>query len=249
MKNKTLLPRKTPSMPQVNCRFVQIEPNHIRVAAPAKAGESYTFSGYAVKWESINSHGEQFVKGAFTDLINAVNAGVKKVHMYYNHGWRNAWIDSQMAMRIGRWTKFTEDDVGLMVEGTLTVGLSLANDVQAMLADGTVDGLSIAFFQPSPMDYEEKADRVLIKRADVYEISPCDEPSDNDARIDDDEDDGLESDDEVGVRDKEIKAALRDAGISDDAAAKFLTRYNKMSKPQQTDSSDLFAFLDAVKIP
>ena len=62
--------------------------------------------------------------------------------------------------------------------------MSQANDVAAMLAHGTVDGLSIAFYEPNPMDvYQDNTGARVIKRVDLYEISVVDEPSDQTARI------------------------------------------------------------------
>lgn len=75
---------------------------------------------------------------------------------------------------MGKWVKLEEDDTGLKVTGELTAGLSIAEDLKAMMAHGTVDGLSMV--SCPPMDYEEQADRIIIKRADLYEISVVDEP-------------------------------------------------------------------------
>jgi HK97 family phage prohead protease len=236
---------KVKSLKKARCRFVSFDEKNLRFAAPKTEGGAYTFSGYAVRWDSVNAYGEQFVKGAFTDLINAVKAKSAKVHQYYNHGWRSAWIAPQFSMRIGSWTNLSEDDVGFLVEGELTAGLSLAEDVAAMLAHGTVDGLSICFYEPSPMDVEELKDRILIKRADIYEISVVDEPADDDARlIDDDED---EIDENSRNKDSEMKSLLRKFGVSESNTKEFVARYNAVdskSKSVPVDQPDPFAFLD-----
>ena len=143
---------------------------------------AHTFEGYAVKWDSTNQHRERFERGAFADMVEAVNSGSKVVHMYYNHGWRN-FFDGAAAMRIGRWVEIVEDDIGLKLRGELTPSLSLADSVGAMMRHGTIDGLSIAFYPVAEIDYEQHDDYVLIKRADLFEISVVDEPSDRSARI------------------------------------------------------------------
>lgn len=231
-----------PDIPKVQCRRLALDQTELRFVQPSQAGGPVKISGYAVKWESVNSYGEQFVKGAFADLINAVLAGSKKVHQYYNHGWRYFWIDSRCAYRVGKWTLLQEDDVGLYVEGELTPRLSLADDVGAMLEHGTIDGLSIAFFPPAPMDVEELPDRIRIKRVDLYEISLCDEPSDNNARIiSDDSIDSIESEEDAVEQ-------LRNFNIPDAYAEKLIQRLNSLAKPATTqpttEQADPLGFLD-----
>lgn len=169
--------RKQP--PDVRCRRMQILPTELRFTPPVQAGGAFKFEGYAVKWATVNSHGERFNKGAFADLITSA----KQIHMYYNHGYLD-WFSGANARRIGKWLILAEDDIGLLVQGELTPNLSLANDVAAMLQHGTVDGLSIAFYEPNPMDVMQDATGAyVINRVDLYEISVVDEPSDTSARI------------------------------------------------------------------
>lgn len=161
------------------CRRLTLKPDEIRAIPPANAGDPFRFEGYATKWATVNEHGERFVKGAFADLITSG----KKIHMYYNHGYMD-WFTGANAKRIGKWVELVEDDIGLKVVGELTPGLSVAVDVEAMLKHGTVDGLSLAFFEPNPMDVMTgPAGEEIINRVDVYEISVVDEPSDRSARI------------------------------------------------------------------
>lgn len=165
--------------PDVQCRRIDIKPGELRFTPPAAAGQPFRFEGYAVKWATTNSHGERFNKGAFADLI----ASGKRIHMYYNHGYMD-WFTGASARRIGKWISLTEDDTGLLVVGELTPGLSVANDVAAMLQHETVDGLSIAFYDPNPMDVvTDLTGATVINRVDLYEISVVDDPSDQTARI------------------------------------------------------------------
>jgi HK97 family phage prohead protease len=255
VKSKLIQPRKGKSLAKTRCRFVKFDEKNLRFKAPTTEGGPYTFSGYAVKWDSVNAYREQFVKGAFTDLINAVKAGATKVHQYYNHGWRDAWIDPRSGMRIGIWTSLTEDEIGFLVEGELTPNLSLADDVAAMLAHGTVDGLSICFFEPSPMDVQELSDRTVINRVDIYEISVVDEPADDQARMledgeNDPQDDNDPDDMDQNSRNKqsEMSALLRQYGVAPADADKFLARFNAKNPKSKTtpiDQTDPWAFLDS----
>lgn len=161
----------------------------LRFVPPASPDQPATFSGYAVKWDSINSHGEQWVRGAFAESIAAFDAG-EPVHLYYNHGHMTI-CPSPLSVRFGKWTKLLEDDVGLYCEGELTPGLSSAQMLGAMMRHGTVDGLSVCFFEPAPEDVQiiDQGDTayMLIRRARLYEISVVDEPSDRDARLTDEQ--------------------------------------------------------------
>lgn len=161
----------------------------LRFVPAATPDQPATFSGYAVKWDSINSHGEQWVRGAFAESIAAFDAG-EPIHLYYNHGHMTI-CPSALSVRVGKWTKLFEDDVGLYCEGELTPGLSSAQMLGAMMRHGTVDGLSVCFFEPAPEDVQiiDQGDTayMLIRRARLYEISVVDEPSDRDARLTDEQ--------------------------------------------------------------
>lgn len=173
---KHLHARSRVKPPNVQTRRMAIPVAEMRFEGGAN-GTPFTFSGYAVKWDSVNTYGEKFQRGAFADLI----ASGKPIHMYYNHSYLS-W--GANPYRIGKWIELREDDIGLFVKGELTPNLQLAADVAAMLKHGTIDGLSIAFYPPSEMDFEWVDNALLIKRVDVYEISVVDEPSDRSARID-----------------------------------------------------------------
>lgn len=211
-------------------RLMPIIESNIRFATGKNPQNRYQFTGYAVKWDSVNTYGEQFVRGAFAELIGNVASGVKSVYMYYNHGWRE-FMDTPIKRRVGKWTHLEEDDIGLKVTGELTAGLSVAEDVRAMLAHGTIDGLSICFYPPSPMDCEELSDRVLIKRADLYEISVVDEPSDRQARID--------STEQIDKMQDETDATrmLGNLGLSESQARSFIDRLDDILYPKPSDET------------
>lgn len=161
----------------------QIEPRFVQ--RDAKTGV-VKCSGYAVKWDSINQHGEQFRKGAFAQVCSDFAAGLRKVHCYYNHGWQYFYYNPLIAFRVAKITLLQEDDVGLKIELEFTPGHDLAMNVAAMVMQGTVDGFSIAFWPVSPQDYIDHGTHVEITRVDVYEISVVDDPSDSEARIETD---------------------------------------------------------------
>lgn len=206
-------------------RLLPMNDSNIRFVQGKNPRATYQFTGYAVKWDSVNTYGEQFARGAFAELISQVKAQVKSVYMYYNHGWRD-FVDTPIRRRIGKWVRLEEDDIGLKVTGELTANLAIAEDVKAMMAHGTIDGLSICFYPVAPMDYDEQDDRIIIKRADLYEISIVDEPSDRAARI--------ESDHSIDAIESEADATrmLSAFGMSEAQARSFIGKLDDILHPE-----------------
>jgi HK97 family phage prohead protease len=237
-----ILMRKAQNLPDVEMRFIPFQDLQLRAEVDQDPTKPYQFTGYAVKWDSINSHREKFVKGAFADFINAVKAGAQKCHLYYNHGWSLLWVNPKFAMRIGKWIELEEDEIGLKVTGELTPRMSLAQDVQAMIEHETVDGLSVAFYQPAEMDveYQSDDDYVLIKRVGLYEISVCDEPSDRNARLTDADIRNIETEDD-------LKQFLKRFNLDDDASNQLIQRVKSFGQPddpaQNTKSKDPLAWI------
>ncbi len=133
-------------------------------------GDAGTFAGYASVFGGVDSYGDTILKGAFeASLRNG------KPKMFFNHEWR---------MPVGKYTKAREDDKGLWVEGELTPGLALAQDVRAAMLHGTLDGLSIGGWVKKG-DYDDTdTGRVIRKWSNLVEVSPVVFPADGAARID-----------------------------------------------------------------
>lgn len=239
VRNKAL-----PNLPKVQCRRMPVTVDNLRFINKDENTGTVRISGYAVKWDSVNYYGEKFIKGAFTEVCAAVVGGTKKVHCYYNHGWRQWYVDSRIGMRVGKITELKEDDIGLYLEIEFTPGLSIAQDVAAMVVHGTIDGFSIAFYPPNSLDMEDKGTHVEIKRADLYEISVVDEPADNAARV--------LSDETIAAIETEEDAEelLRSIGLHGDYAKKILSRLNDVTQPKNTQKqeskNDPLAFLDGI---
>lgn len=239
VRNKAL-----PKLPKVQCRRMPVTVDNLRFINKDEKTGIVRISGYAVKWDSINYYKEKFIKGAFAEVCAAVVAGSKKVHCYYNHGWRQWYVDSRMGMRVGKITELKEDDTGLYLEIEFTPGLSIAQDVAAMVVHGTIDGFSIAFYPPNSLDMEDKGTHVEIKRADIYEISVVDEPADSAARV--------LSDETIAEieTEEDVEELLRSIGLHGDYAKKILSRLNDVAQPQNIQKleskSDSLAFLDKI---
>lgn len=242
--NQNLLLRNKamPRLPIVQCRRMPVAVDNCRFIKKDEKTGIVKISGYAVKWDSVNYYGEKFLRGAFAEVCAAFAAGSKKVHCYYNHGWRYWYIDSSMAMRVGKIIVLKEDETGLYLEIEFTPGLAIAQAVAAMVMHGTVDGFSIAFYPPNEIDMENKGTHVEIKRADIYEISVVDEPADSAARVvSDDSIEAIESEDDA-------EEFLRSLGLDPGYTKKLMARLSGMQKPEmvQEPVKDPLAFLDNV---
>lgn len=192
-------------------------------------GATGTFSGYASVFGGTDTYGDTILRGAFTSTLRQNG----KPKMFWNHDWN---------MPIGKWTGVKEDEHGLLVEGELTPGLTLSEDVKAALKHGTLDGLSIGGYLKKG-DYDETENgRVIRKWSHLMEVSPVVFPADGAARIDlasvksdlFQHIDGIES-----VRD--LEGFLRDAGgLSKGAAVALVARAKEVlqatGEPLPTDT-------------
>lgn len=130
------------------------------------------FSGYASTFGNIDAYGDTIVKGAYEKTL--AEDGLPK--MFFNHdGWE---------IPIGKWIDAGEDDVGLRMEGELTLDMTKGRDVYAAMKHGTLDGLSIGYMvHKDGMEMRNDGIRVL-KEIKLVEVSVVTHPADSHARID-----------------------------------------------------------------
>lgn len=195
--------------------------NDVRLKMDGDAGR---FTGYASVFGGEHHSGDIVVKGAFADTLRV--HGTPK--MYLEHAWTNPFSNGAAALPIGLYPVCKEDDHGLLVEGELTPGMSLSQDVRAAMKHGTLDGLSVGGFIKKG-DYEETAKGLVIKRwTHLKEISVVVDPDDPAARVErasvKAHAELLAQIEEVETI-REIESLLRDAaGLSKGAAAALVAR-------------------------
>ncbi len=191
-------------------------------------GDAGTFAGYASVFGGVDTYGDTILKGAFeASLRNG------KPKMFFNHEWR---------MPVGKYTKAREDDKGLWVEGELTPGLALAQDVRAAMLHGTLDGLSIGGWVKKG-DYDDTdTGRVICKWSNLVEVSPVVFPADGAARIDLA---NVKSMDFEALlpeceTERDIERLLRDAGLSKKESMALLSRakaiFTERDAPKTADA-------------
>lgn len=126
-----------------------------------------TFSGYASVFGGVDSYGDSIVRGAYAKTLASRE---RPVRMRWDH----------RGPVIGRWTSMKEDATGLFVEGELTPGHSVAEDVYASMKHGSVDGLSIGY---RVRDFEQREGVRYLKDIELVEVSVVEEPADLGARV------------------------------------------------------------------
>jgi len=132
-----------------------------------------TFSGYASVFGEVDLGRDVIEPGAFYNSLATRGAG--GIRMLYQH---------DPAQPIGAWTLLKEDARGLYVEGRLSPGVRLAEEVRALMKTGALDGLSIGF-QTVKSRQDAKTGIRRILEADLWEISVVTFPMAPSARVSD----------------------------------------------------------------
>ena len=177
------------------------------------------FSGYASKFNGIDSYGDTIIKGAYA---NTLQDRQRPIQMRWNH----------YGDVIGKWTRIEEDDTGLYVEGELTPGHSKAQDVYASMKHGAISGMSIGYYVK---EHEFTADGVrVLKEIELVEISIVETPADLGAQVTD-----LKSAVERMTTLKEIESLLRDVcGGSKAVAQTIISRVKAISEPRDAGQTE-----------
>lgn len=177
------------------------------------------FSGYASVFGGVDSYGDTIVKGAYQDTLIDRK---RPIQMRWNH----------FGPVIGKWINAEEDEIGLRMDGELTLGHSVADDAYALMKHGAVNGLSIGFRIPEG-GAEKSGDRRLLKRIDLVEVSVVEEPADLAARVGD-----VKSYLAEAESLKEIEALLRDAaGFTRTDATALVSRIKSLVRGEREAES------------
>lgn len=187
-----------------------------------ESADNYVFRGYASVFDNINSYGFSVKPGAFDHVLEEGQTPA----MFFNH-------DAD-AVPIGIWRALSVDDYGLKVEGQLTEGIQLADDVYRAIKHGSVNGMSIGFdCKPSGIDEKSGA---ILSIDHLYEISVCTFPADGKARISEALSAELENRIANCASIEDFEDCLRDAGGFSRTRAKQLIARMKQVFADQRDA-------------
>lgn len=174
--------------------------------------EDGSFEGYGSIFGNVDSYGEKVMPGAFIDSLAKHRREGSNVLMLWNH-------DSQQP--IGVWEDLAEDAKGLWGKGRFLLDIQKARETHTLAKNKAIGGLSIGYRE---VEAENDSGVRLLKKLDLWEISPVTFPANRRARIESVKSERM---DEFArrLRDgepmpiKEFEDILREAGVPKAMAA------------------------------
>jgi hypothetical protein len=125
----------------------------------ARVGADGVIEGYASLFDLPDLGRDVVAPGAFSASLARRGAG--GVRMLWQH---------DAAEPIGQWLDLFEDHRGLKARGRLSRGVARAREIEALLSEGAIDGLSIGFKTVRSRADRRPNHRRLIE-IDLWEIS------------------------------------------------------------------------------
>lgn len=140
-----------------------------------KAQEDGIVVGYASTFGGEpDSHGDIIAPGAFTSSLAAHKSQGTFPAMLWSH---------KQDQPIGKWSKMTEDDHGLLAEGSINLRTSAGRDAWEHLKAGSADGFSIGYRIPLGGEEPQQDGSSILKQIDLIEVSVVALPSNSHARV------------------------------------------------------------------
>ncbi|MFZ5674291.1 MAG: HK97 family phage prohead protease [Pseudomonadota bacterium] len=133
--------------------------------------EDGTFEGYGSVFGNVDLYGEKVMPGAFVESLARHKREGTAVLMLWNH-------DSHQP--IGVWDDLAEDAKGLWGKGRFLLDIQRAREVHTLAKNKAIGGLSIGYREE---DTDQDGAVRLLKKLNLYEISPVTFPANRRARI------------------------------------------------------------------
>lgn len=130
-----------------------------------------SLEGYASVFGNVDAGGDVVVPGAFAEGLDQARRDGRTVKMLWNH---------DPDQPIGVWDDLTEDANGLLGKGRLVMEVPRAREVHALMKAGAIGGLSIGY---RTRESERDGDQRLLKKVDLFEVSPVTFPMNDRARV------------------------------------------------------------------
>lgn len=178
-----------------------------------------TFEGYLSVFGNVDSYGDTIIKGAYVDTLKDRK---RMPPMLLNH--------DAFSVPIGVWKSMSEDDRGLRVQGELTKGNTISEQVHASMKHGAMTGLSIGYRAIKAEENDHGGHD--LHKIDLREGSVVTMPAEDAARID-----VVKFEEEFGqiesIRDFEY--SLREAGCSRALAKHLVGQFKDISQREADD--------------
>lgn len=205
--------------------------------------EDGSFEGYGSIFGNVDSYGEKVLPGAFIESLARHKREGSNVLMLWQHN-----SDEP----IGIWEDLAEDAKGLWGRGRLILEVQKAREVHALMKAKAIGGLSIGYRE---QDTDQEGNVRLLKKLDLYEISPVSFPANRRARIESVKSERME-DFARRLRDgdpmpvKEFEDILREAGVPKSMAVQIASVGYAKAIRRESDgdqANDMAAFLKAMR--
>lgn len=151
--------RMAPARPALHAAGLVVEEARLAPGSLRRIEGDGLFEGYASLFGVPDLARDVVEPGAFRESL--ARRGATGVRLLWQH---------DPAAPVGRWLSLAEDARGLRVRGRLSLAVARARELQALLRDGAVDGLSIGFRTLRARIDPATGQRRLLK-VDLWEIS------------------------------------------------------------------------------
>lgn len=149
--------------------------------AAGDAGASGAVEGYGSVFGNVDSHGDVILPGAFASSLAERKAQGRVLPMHVMHG-----VFGGDGVPAGIWHDVAEDGKGLRVKGKISgVNTDAGRLLYERVKDGALGGLSIGYSVPEGGSEKsaQSGARRTIKRANLFEVSLVDDPSNALSRV------------------------------------------------------------------
>lgn len=171
------------------------------VLKTAENDESGKISGYASTYNNPDLAGDVMLPGCYDAVLNKIkSSGVMPV-MFFSH---DHW-----SVPCGTWDEINSDEKGLYVSGRINRDLESGKEIYSALKFGSMSGLSVGIsYSMKGVEENDNGGFDFKSIDDLFEISICAMPCNQNARID-----AVKSFDVESIKDyKTAERYLRDAG-------------------------------------
>lgn len=171
------------------------------VLKTAENDESGKISGYASTYNNPDLAGDVMLPGCYDAVLNKIkSSGVMPV-MFFSH---DRW-----SVPCGTWDEINSDEKGLYVSGRINRDLESGKEIYSALKFGSMSGLSVGIsYSMKGVEENDNGGFDFKSIDDLFEISICAMPCNQNARID-----AVKSFDVESITDyKTAERYLRDAG-------------------------------------
>lgn len=152
-------------------------PLELKFTDSAVEGE---FVGYGACFSNVDSHGDCIEPGAFAASLAEHKAKGTMPGMYLEHGPFTGGDN----LPAGVWLELEEDERGLKGRGKLSaLNTDYGRRVHALLRDGAIKGLSIAYRVPQGGAVHGRKPRRMLKQIDLHAVDLVTSPSNALARV------------------------------------------------------------------